>query len=148
MTARHRMGALSATPLLDKIVSNNRMPSQTLPNGDTCFDLWDHILCNDGTVLSVQASRYHYCSPSNNVGPYVELEVGYPTHKPPSTWREFCEDWRRPTRTVYAYVPVELVRAFILSHGGERGAIAINERCTIGNLLKRIWLRWNSWRIS
>lgn len=34
-----------------------------------------HITCGDGTVMSVQAGRYHYCEPRDNVGPWTHVEV-------------------------------------------------------------------------
>ena len=37
------------------------------------------IRCNDGFTMSVQASRGHFCSPRNDVGPYDGVEVGYPS---------------------------------------------------------------------
>ena len=77
------------------------------------------IVCKDGADLSVQASRTHYCNPRDNDGPYTHVEVGFPSVAPPESWREYAEEWERPTDTVYGYVPVELVQAFIDLHGGE-----------------------------
>jgi len=84
-------------------------------------DLANWITCADGTILSVQASSTHYCSPRYNSGPYSRVEVGYPSVAPPDTWREFFDgDWDKdPTDSVYGYVPIELVREFIEAHGGE-----------------------------
>ena len=86
--------------------------------GHTFKDLHDKIRCADGTVLSVQASHTHYCTPRLDYGPYSHVEVGYPTADPPETWRTYA-DGEYPS-TVYGYVPVELVREFIDSHGGEQ----------------------------
>lgn len=77
------------------------------------------IVCEDGTTLSVQASRFHYCSPRNNIGPWEAVEVGFPSVKPPDSWEKYAEDWTTPCETVYGRVPIELVRAFIDTHGGE-----------------------------
>lgn len=80
------------------------------------------ILCEDGTVLSVQASQYHYCSPREDEGPYSRVEVGFikdatgAAVTPPEDWREYG-DGCFPS-DVYGYVPVELVEAFITEHGG------------------------------
>ena len=79
----------------------------------------DAIRCADGTSVSVQASRTHYCSPRNDYGPWLEVEVGFPSVKPPSSWKKFADDWKSPTETVYVYVPIEYVRRFIKAHGGE-----------------------------
>ena len=76
----------------------------------------DRITCKDGIVLSVQASRTHYCTPRTNHGPYSHVEVGYPTTIPPESWRQYA-DGDYPNN-IYAYVPVELVTAFTDSHGG------------------------------
>lgn len=76
------------------------------------------IVCKDGTRLSVQASQYHYSEPRTDKGPYTEVEVGFPSIKPPDTWAQYCEDWDNPTDTVYAGVPTILVEDFIASHGG------------------------------
>jgi len=34
-------------------------------------------ICNDGTSLSIQASRTHYCKTREDKGPYLAMEVGY-----------------------------------------------------------------------
>lgn len=80
----------------------------------------DRVVCQSGTSLSVQASRTHYSIPRDNHGPYSAVEVGYPSRKPPEAWQEYCEDWEHPKDTVYAYVPIELVAAWIDSRGGVR----------------------------
>ncbi len=79
-----------------------------------------HITCADGTTLSVQASNTHCCEPRNDDGPWTCVEVGFPSVKPPRSWKKYAENWSDPTGTVYAWVPVEVVRRFIKTHGGER----------------------------
>lgn len=76
------------------------------------------IVCEDGTTVSVQASALHYAHPRTNRGPYKAVEVGFPSVAPPLTWERYAEDWKNPTGTVYAYIPLELVSFFIASHGG------------------------------
>jgi hypothetical protein len=78
-----------------------------------------HIICADGTTISVQASSTHYCTPREDQTPWSAVECGYPSVIPPDTWMEYAEEWDSPTGTVYGYVPVELVREFIADHGGE-----------------------------
>lgn len=80
------------------------------------------VYCVDGASLSVQASRYHYCAPKNNEGPYSLFEVGFPSVKPPESWRDLCEgDFNtQACDTVYAYVPMALIVEFIELHGGLR----------------------------
>lgn len=68
------------------------------------------VVCKDGTTASVQASRYHYCKPRTNAGPYTHVEVWYVTA--PVT--EFFYDDEEPA----TYVQIELVAKFIDNHGG------------------------------
>lgn len=74
------------------------------------------IKCKDGTTLSVQASRTHYCTPKENFGPYTHVEVGYPSSPPPKTWDKYAHD----DGGVYAYIPIELVKEYVELHGGEK----------------------------
>ena len=85
-------------------------------------DCAPRIKCLDGTTLSVQASRTHYCDPRDNFGPYFTVEVGFPSTDPPESWRDYIDgDWDTDDRTgtVYGHVPVGLVREFVELHGGE-----------------------------
>lgn len=87
-------------------------------------DIDPAVRCKDGTSLSVQGSHMHYCTPRDDDGPYTEMEVGFITSPngqrlaPPDTWREYA-DGDFPS-TVYGYVPVELIEAFIADHGGRK----------------------------
>jgi len=78
------------------------------------------ITCNDGFTVSVQASGFHYCTPRDNAGPYTCVELGYPSETPIPEIMEYAEDPSNPTGTVYAHVPVELVKKLIDEHGGEK----------------------------
>ena len=87
--------------------------------GDTGYfrkEIEDHLVCADGMTLSVQCSKYAYCAPRTDSGPYTSVEVGYPGIDPPESWAEYA-DGDYPT-DVYGWVPVELVRDFIAAHGG------------------------------
>lgn len=110
--------------LLKKVVTEHRDIGETMAP----------IVCRDGFLISVQASRYHYCldstgqrpSPIQNRGhqpvlPYIAVECGFPSERPEpwSSWREFADDPDDPTGTVYAYVPVDVVAALIELHGGQ-----------------------------
>ena len=92
--------------------------SGTMNNKYKFRDIAKRIKCKDGTSLSVQASRTHYCIPRDNIGPYTHVEVGYPSRKPPKTWKSYCEEWGCPKDTIYAYVPIELVAKWIDLHQG------------------------------
>jgi|APSaa5957512535_1039671.scaffolds.fasta_scaffold154863_2 hypothetical protein len=76
------------------------------------------VLCKDGLYLSVQANSRAYSSPQNDTGPYTHVEVGFPTRPVPELipYAEIPED--EYTRTVYPYVPYDLVRQVIYVRGG------------------------------
>ena len=75
------------------------------------------VKCADGFTMSVQASQTNYSNPRDDVGPYIEVEVGFP-----SAWdyhlSEYAENPDTPTETVYGYVPADKVILCIDSHGG------------------------------
>jgi len=75
------------------------------------------IQCADGLELSVQASSTHYCSPRDSVGPWEEVEIGFPSERV-EEFMEYAENPNEPTDTVYGYVPVAVVEAVINNHGG------------------------------
>ncbi len=86
-----------------------------------CKPRAERLTLKDGESLSVQASKYHYCTPREDRGPYMAVEVGFPSVEPPETWREYFDgDWENQDRTgsVYGYVPIDLVIDFINAHGG------------------------------
>ena len=71
--------------------------------------------------MSVQASRDHYCTPREDVGPYTHVEVGYT-----SEWEDLLIPHRdkstpaicgaRPT--LYVNVPAQTVRSVVTKHAG------------------------------
>lgn len=79
------------------------------------------ITCADGFSLSVIAHQFTYRIPALGDGPFTHVEVGFPSERPEpwDVWRKYADDENDPTETVYGYVPVELVRELITSHGGE-----------------------------
>ncbi len=81
------------------------------------FPIAARITCKDGFSLSVQANKATYCSPRENLGPWYEVEVGFPSAKPEFIM-EYAETPDEPTQTVYGYVPIELVEQLIAHHGG------------------------------
>lgn len=85
--------------------------------GEEQFDLLPRIRCKDGFVVSAQASDGHYCSPRYNTDWYYKVELGFPNQEIPA-WMEYAEDPDKPTETVYAYVPVQLLNEVIDFHGG------------------------------
>lgn len=78
------------------------------------------IVCNDGFSMSVQASRYHYCSPrEDNAFPYSTFEIGFPSKRIPEA-NEYAEEPKRHTKTVFGRVPLKVVLQIIKKHGGLR----------------------------
>lgn len=77
----------------------------------------ERATCFDGFSLSIQASRNHYCSPREDVGPWSAVEIGYPS-KPCAALAEYAEDPDDLTETVYGWVPVEVVESVLAEHGG------------------------------
>lgn len=104
----------------------------------------NQIHCADGFSVSVIAGGGTYCSPRPTLclcalgkgpyvplfndetahdypGPYNTVEVGYPTTTPEpwNEWERYAESPEKPTESVYGYVPVDMVRRLIATHGGE-----------------------------
>jgi len=76
------------------------------------------VICADGFTMSVQANENAYCDPRlSEQKNYNLVEVGYPSEieKLILPWAERRD---RPTDTVYAYVPVDVVTNVIVKHGG------------------------------
>ena len=67
--------------------------------------------------MSVQASRTHYCTPRDDVGPYTHVEVGFPSSYD-FYLNQYAEDPGEPTGTVYGWVPADTIIMCIDAHGG------------------------------
>lgn len=78
-----------------------------------------HVFCKDGFEMSVQAGAGLYSTPRKNLenGEYTACEVGFPSEKE-ELLMPYAEDWKKPTETVYPYVPVEVIERVIEKHGG------------------------------
>lgn len=81
-----------------------------------------HIFCEDGFKMSVQAGETWYCLPRKTLesGEYEAVEVGG-LNKEEELLMPYAEDAKKPIKTVYGYVPVEVVDAVIQKHGGLYG---------------------------
>ena len=87
---------------------------------------YKHVVCKDGFKMSVQAGSHAYCNPREDVGPYYEVEVGYPNQIESFLLPYIeCPVWEdpdgfggSPTKQVYPYVPVGVIRQVIEKHGG------------------------------
>ena len=79
---------------------------------------YDPIVCKSGLKMSVQASSTHYCDPQDDTGPYTSVEAGYPTEPVPELI-PFIDGMSNDfTESVYAWVPLELVRQVVFVRGG------------------------------
>lgn len=77
------------------------------------------LRCADGFTMSVQASERHYCTPRTDVGPYTEMEIGFPNMLEPLLIPFQNEpSYHAPTEDVYCYVPLEIIYEVIVKHGG------------------------------
>ena len=117
----------------------NRRNTPGVPWPDSWSTSPNWITCVDGFKLSVIAGPGAYSTPKPELipsipayvydgtvdptydGPYTHVEVGFPSQRPEpwSEWSQYAEEPGEPTLTVYPYVPIELVRALVNTHGGE-----------------------------
>ena len=75
------------------------------------------VICSDGFTMSVQASEGAYSTPRLNTGPYTHVEVGFPSQEEPLLM-PYVEDKSMPTKTVYPFVPSQVVTLVVAKHGG------------------------------
>lgn len=81
----------------------------------------NHLVCADGFMLSVIAGAGAHTTPRNDSGPYLAVEMGYPSERPEpwAEWEKYAERSDDPTGTVYGFVPTGMIEALIALHGGE-----------------------------
>lgn len=73
--------------------------------------------CPDGYTVSIQASKYHYCSPKqNNQAEYYAVELGFP-NQIEEELLTFAEEPEDPLDTVYGFVPMAIVCKILTKHG-------------------------------
>lgn len=73
----------------------------------------EHMVMNDGFRMSVQASKYHYCTPQKtNAESYDTVEIAF------SNRREELLEPYGDYSDVFGYVPVEVANEIIEKHGG------------------------------
>lgn len=75
------------------------------------------VQCVDGFTVSIQVGHALYSSPRSDIGPWVAVELGFPTMEE-SMLMEYAENSDDPTETVYGYVPVDVVIDVLNKHGG------------------------------
>jgi len=78
------------------------------------------VECADGFSMSVQAGTANYSTPRSALGPYTEVEVGFPTRADYLLEPYFDGDSNTEdvTKGVYSWVPVQVVTNVIAKHGG------------------------------
>ena len=81
------------------------------------------IVFANGASVSIQASAYHYCCPressiNGTYSDYWEFELGFPSIKPNDSIMQYAEQEETPIRTIYSYVPVQLIVDWINENGG------------------------------
>jgi hypothetical protein len=82
------------------------------------FSVRPLVHCNDGFTISIQASKFHYCSPRTDTDQYTAVEIGYPSD-PEQSIAKYAENPSNDlTDNVYGWVPVDLVEKIIEKHGG------------------------------
>lgn len=86
------------------------------------------IKCADGFTISVQAGKGIYSDPRCDADEYKLVELGFPSEIEESL-TSYMEDYRAdPRKTVYPYVPVDVVDEVLEKHGGIAGADFSNGR--------------------
>lgn len=75
------------------------------------------IICADGFKMSVQAHTMAHSMYDPEKKRYTHVEVGYPSQFEPLL-QNWAEDKKKPTETVYGFVPVERVALVCAKHGG------------------------------
>ena len=91
-------------------------------SASTSYKPVPRLLLANGVHLSIQAREYLYCTPRERLpySQYTEFEVGFPSEEIEALM-PYCDDCENPTETVYAYVPLEVLDAYIASVGGVTG---------------------------
>lgn len=77
------------------------------------------VTCKDGFTFSCLAGEHYKSSPDYDYecGDYQEWELGYPS-QPDNIIMPYIWDINNPTRTIYEYVPTEVVNQLIEKHNG------------------------------
>ena len=79
---------------------------------------YEMVTCTDGFTVSIQAGKYNYSEPRTDTPhAYKSVELGFP-NRPCMFIKDYAEDPKNLTATVYEYVPAHIVRKMIAAHGG------------------------------
>lgn len=87
-------------------------------NPSNPYQVRPRIYCKDGFSVSVQGgTEFHYCTPRKHCNQYECVELGCPSAED-TLIKDYAEEPSKPTKTVYGYVPIEIVEELIEKHGG------------------------------
>jgi hypothetical protein len=79
-----------------------------------------HMILKSGFVISVQASEAHYCTPRDNEGPYLAVEMMFlSSTKIPATLKPYLaskDEWG--VGALFFNVPTAFVNSWIEINGG------------------------------
>lgn len=75
------------------------------------------VICADGFTFNIGASLLHYCEPQDSDGPYTSVEIGW-LSQPEPLLLDYADDATEPIKTLYPFVPVDIVAEVIRKHGG------------------------------
>lgn len=105
----------SVEDYISSLVTERRNTPGSAPN------VADWLKLKDGSKLSVQASRWHYCSPRTDDGPWDKFEVGTETFDQfpeLAGWAETGSPVEGASVYVYPHVPAKIIGAIIVRCGG------------------------------
>lgn len=85
-------------------------------------DINTRVHCNNGFSIAVYADACAFCTPQNDVGPYVAVELAFPEMANHNDFPSKCdmptEFDRYRNGTSYRNVPVGMVRNMLFKNGG------------------------------
>ncbi len=100
----------------------------TTKSGITRLEIRPHVLCQDGFIISIQASQGFYCEPQNDTAEYYsKVELGFPNQED-ELIASYADNPDKYTYTVYPYVPVRIVDRLLEKHGGIAKFIPFRKR--------------------
>lgn len=77
-----------------------------------------YLWCNDGFGMSVQGGRTEYSYPRENSPDFLSMEIGN-ILSDEELFHPYKDEKHKPyNKTVYGYVPIEIIQQVIEKHGG------------------------------
>lgn len=89
----------------------------TYVHGNDFHFVRPRIICRDGFSMSVQGGSYSYSNPRDFGTVYNEMEIGFPSDEE-ILLSDYKEGDNLDVRSVFGYVPVEVIIQIIKKHGG------------------------------